>query len=332
MDSIGREVSVVRGGARPGGAGRAAAPGAGPGGRDELGSDPAGPPSWLLHPRPGLVAALAALVLLAGGVAARTVEEPVPTGALVAPVVTVVGGSLEPGPRAAPRGELVVALSNPSDARLRLGSLRLAAEGLQQGRTSPAFGQPLPGRQSREYALAFTVPSCGGLRLPARLLLSVLDEQGRARTTSVLLDGGPGGRVFAPCPPGTTLESRPSLAVSGIGGTTERSGGGASGVLRLEVRNGGDRLQLLSVFAELPGARFAVVGRPNGVTLVTDEQTEVRLAFEVDDCARLGRTGVLTARVRLSGREQDVAFQITDARASRARQNALDRVLLACAR
>lgn len=313
MDAIRPEV-VVR---APDGGGAAG---------DVLVSEPARPHAWA---QPPLVGAMAVLVLLAGVLAALTVSGPV--AAAVPPVVTVVGTSTLPGGAGEVRGEVVVSVRNPGRGPVRLSALRLAAQGLVPGTVTPDVEVPLAAGQAREHVLAFDVPRCGSLLLPARLLVSAPGSTGRPVTAAVVLGPAERDGEFEPCLPGTTFDGRPSLAVSGIGGSTTRTAPGARGVLRLEVRNGGAPLQLLQVFAELPGVRFAVVGRANGVTLVTDERTEVRLAFEVEDCALLGRTGRLLLQVRVDGREREVAVEVGDTGRAVA-QNALDRVAQACDR
>ena len=314
VDAI-RPVVVVRAVARDGTA------------RDVLGSEPVEARVWA---RPPLVGALAVLVPLAGVLAAVVVQgRPPAVAPAVTPVVTVLGASSLSGPAGGARGELVVEVRNTGRAPVRIGALRLAAPGLVPGATTPDVEVPLAAGQAREHVLAFEVPRCGSLRLPARLLVTSPGGSGRAVTTAVVLGPGRQDGRFEPCPPGTTLHSRPSLAVRGFGGTTTRTAAGARGVLRLDVRNGGAPLQLLRVFAELPGVRFAVVGPANGKTLVTDERTEVRLAFEVADCALLGRTGRVLLQVRAEDREQEVAVPVDDSGRA-AEQNALDRVVQAC--
>ncbi len=311
-----------------------------------LGSRPTRPPATL-------VGAAAALVLLAG-IGATVVGErepapPVPGPAEPALVLQVVGRAAEGGAAGGGTadggagGELVVGIVNSTDTRVRLGALSLVSAGLQVVSVVPAFGRPLGPREGREYVVRYEVPVCAALQLPVSLRVtydapgtgrgSTRLELGARRELGTEQEPGPGGQAvpFAICPEGSTLQARPDLAVRAIGGGSRRDGAGARGTVELEVRNAGARLDLLSVGAEVPGVRFINAGQPNGVQMLADDRVEVNLAFEVDDCALLRRTGRLVLRVRQAGVEREIGLTITsDVEAATVRQLALDRVLQAC--
>lgn len=309
---------------------------------DVIGTDePARLPAWLGQPPPGLVAVLAVLVLLVGVGAAAVVEPPRPVAAAAAPgpalAVALVGGTTglpqgaEAGVAVEASGELGVLVTNLRDRRLRLGSLSLLAPGLQVLSLEPAFGRPLAAGESRDYRVTYAVPACAELALPAVLRVSYVEDGGRAQSVSLRLGPGRQPVAFARCPPGSTREARPDLAVRSIGGSDEPTAAGVRGTVALEVRNAAEPVQLLSVTATVPGVRFTNRGPPNGITLGTDDRVEVRLGFEVDDCARLRRTGTLVLRVRQDGAERELRLTLTtDAEAGVVRQLALDRVLESC--
>ena len=297
------------------------------------------PPAWLARPPARLVGALLAAVLVGGGLAAAVVQEPVPAVAPAADSLAglpllqlrVVGGVARSGADSA-AGELSLEVSNLTDTRVRLGELSLQAPGLMVTDVQPAFGRPLGPRETRQYALAYEVPACGLLLLPAQLGLSYL-QQGGARSEGVALGPGLQAVPFAVCAEGSTRTLRPDLAVRAIGGASRRVGAGARGTVELEVRNAGVALRLLSVSAEVPGVRFINEGQPNGLTMGPDDRVEVNLGFVVDDCTLLRRTGRLVLRALQAGVESEVALTVTtDVEAGTVRQLALDRVLESCPR
>ena len=297
------------------------------------------PPTWLARPPTRLVGGLLAAVLLAGTAAAALVQEPTaatapaaaPAAGLPLLQVRVVGGVAGGGADSA-AGELELEISNLTDARVRLGELSLQAPGLVVTDVRPAFGRPLGPRETRPYALAYEVPACGLLLLPAQLRLSYL-QAGRARSEGVALGPGLQSVPFAACAEGSTRTLRPDLAVRAIGGSSRRVGAGARGTVELEVRNAGVALRLLTVTAQVPGVRFIDEGQPNGLTMGPDDRVEVDLGFEVDDCALLRRTGRLVLRALQAGVESELALTVTtDVEAGTVRQLALDRVLESCPR
>lgn len=305
-------------------------------GTDEGGRRPA--PTWLVQPPVRLVASVLAAVLLGGTATAALVEEPVPAAGPGAPGASepalqlrVLGGTAGGG-RESAGGELALEVSNLTDARVRLGQLTLQAPGLVVTDVRPAFGRPLGPRETREYALAYNVPTCGLLLLPAQLRVSYL-QPGGARAERLALGPGLSTVPFALCVEGSTRTLRPDLAVRAIGGSSRRVGAGARGTVELEVRNAGVELRLLAVTAQVPGVRFINEGQPHGLPLGPDDRVEVNLGFVVEDCALLRRTGRLVLRALQAGVESEVALTVTtDVEAGVVRQLALDRVLESCGR
>ena len=299
-------------------------------------------PTWLVRPPVLLVAGALAAVLLGGAATAALVEEPPaggPSGVAGSPPgagpavpvlqVRVLGGTAGGGSTSA-AGELAVEVSNLTDARVRLGRLTLQAPGLVVTDVRPAFGRPLGPRETREYALAYQVPVCGLLLLPAQLSVSYL-QPGGARAEGLSLGPGLQTVPFARCAEGSTRTLRPDLAVRAIGGSSRKVGAGARGTVELEVRNAGVALRLLSVTAQVPGVRFVDEGQPHGLPLGTDDRVEVNLGFVVPDCALLRRTGRLVLRALQAGVESEVGLTVTtDVEAGTVRQLALDRVLDSC--
>ena len=314
-------------------------------------------PTWLVQPPVRLVAVVLAAVLLGGTATAALVEEPVPAAGPVpavgpvAPAAGPVAGSGPGAPGASERalqlrvlggtagggresaaGELALEVSNLTDARVRLGQLTLQAPGLVVTDVRPAFGRPLSPRETREYTLAYEVPTCGLLLLPAQLRVSYL-QPGGARAERLALGPGLPTVPFALCAEGSTRTLRPDLAVRAIGGSSRRVGAGARGTVELEVRNAGVALRLLAVTAQVPGVRFIDEGQPHGLPLGPDDRVEVNLGFVVEDCALLRRTGRLVLRALQAGVESEVALTVTtDVEAGTVRQLALDRVLESCGR
>ncbi|MCW2614585.1 MAG: hypothetical protein JWN08_1579 [Frankiales bacterium] len=289
------------------------------------------------------MAVLLAVVLLGGIASAAVVDEPAPDpvvpGAASGPALAVelVSGDTglpdgaETGVAVEASGELGVVVTNLRPARVRLGSLTLVAPGLRVLSVQPGFGRPLGAGESRDYRLSYAVPVCAALQLPAALRLSYLQDGRPAQSVSLPLGPGLQPVPFALCPEGATREVRPDLAVRTIGGTDTRRGDGVRGTVALEVRNADAPLQLLSVTAEVPGVRFTDRGPANGITLGTDDRVEVRLGFEVDDCALLRRTGRLVLTVRQDGVVRELALTLTtETEAGVIRQLALDRVLESC--
>ena len=140
----------------------------------------------------------------------------------------------------------------------------------------------------------------------------------------------PLARVGAPSPTGSAA-APPALAVRPLGGASVRTDTGARGDVRLEVLNGGPRVRLRSLTAEVPGVRFEQRVQPHGLELEADERVEVVLGFTIDDCAMLRRTGRLVLQVVESGVDRELGLTVThDREAGTVRQVALDRVLGAC--
>lgn len=100
------------------------------------------------------------------------------------------------------------------------------------------------------------------------------------------------------------------LGARSAGGTAERSGAGSAGTARLEIRNGGQPVQLLSVSAHVPGVLFVSRLIDGGLTLGPDGLALVALRFSVPDCARLEESGELVLRVERYGAVQELRLPV----------------------
>ena len=277
---------------------------------------------------PRLVAAGALLALLAG-VLATTRLAPDDAPAPAHPQLSVVvDGGPPAGSGRSVTGELRLRLVNRSSRAAVVQGLALTAPGLEVLSVRPPVGEPVPAGGERRHVVGYRVRDCEALRLPGTLQVSVAGGPEVARPVGRTPVAGDAG-AFVPC----TVASvpAPQLAVRPIAATAARSGAGADGAVRLEVRNGGPALRLLSVTAEVPGVRFSTLVPPHGVVLRPDERLEMVLGFEIDDCRQLRRTGRLVMRAARDGIERELGLTIThDREAGTLRQVALDAVLGAC--
>jgi len=271
----------------------------------------------------GLAAVLAVGLVVAGGRG----PEPVPTATELA---VVLAGERTGGAGRAATGEVRLRVVNASDTPAEVGALTLSAPGLQVLAVEPADVARVAAAGERSYRVRYRVADCTALRLPAQVEVAVPGAASRSRPLGrVPADGDAVG--FSPC--SVRALPAPALAVRPLGGTTEAAGAGARGRVRLEVRNGGPVVRLLSMTAEVPGVRFAPLVSPHGLVLGEDERLELVLGFEIEDCARLLRAGRLVLRAARHGVESELALTIThDREAGTLRQLALDRVLGACPR
>ncbi len=183
---------------------------------------------------------------------------------------------------------------------------------------APAYGKPLEGYEERLFTIGFVVPDCTRLVLPGRLLVSVAgDGQPVQRRELAVVDPdlrspGRGGFTLGGCPPsarGRSAGTSTDLGVRPAGGTAERDGAGARGVLRLEVRNAGPPLQLLSITGEVPGVRFTAREVDGGRSIDTDGLVIVRLAFTIEDCSALQPAGRLVMVVERFGAQQELGLR-----------------------
>jgi len=272
-------------------------------------------PSWVV----ALIAALAVGVAVGGAVvvaddrqvqareAARLEVDVRPAGTSS----TTVGG--------VSRGELSLLLVNRREARVRLGELRIAVEGLRVTSVEPAFGKPLGPFEERLFSIGFLVPDCSRLVLPGLLTVSLsadgqpVERRGLTVVDPDLRSPGRAGFTLGGCPPsarGRSAGTSTDVGVRPAGGSSQRAGRGAQGVLRLEVRNAGPPLQLVSITGEVPGAAFTAREIDGGRSIDTDGLVIIRLAFRIEDCAALQPAGRLVLEVRRLGARQELSLPV----------------------
>jgi hypothetical protein len=214
------------------------------------------------------------------------------------------------------RGELRLLLVNQQDRRVQLGALQVEVEGLRVLQVEPPFEQPLGPREERAYRVAFVVPDCSRLVLPGAVLVSLSVDGGPLQRQQVPVrepddQAETGGVALGACPP-SSRGARPGtptdVAARPAGGSSQRSGAGAQGVARLEVRNAGAPLQLLTVSGEIPGVAFGDVRIEGGRSVETDGLVIVRLSFRIPDCRALRPAGRLLLTVSRRGAVQELAL------------------------
>lgn len=284
-------------------------------------------PSWRGLPRP---ARLGAVALVAGACAVALAAVRVPADTTPPDVAVVVdhGRSTATGPTAT--GALEVRVVNPSATRARVDRVGLAVRGLRVLSVEPSRAGSVAPDGERRYVLRYEVPDCAELRLPGLLEVSLAGGTRSARVVGrVPADGD--AVAFRPCP--VSALPAPALAVRVLAGTSERAAAGARGAVRLEVRNGGPAVRLLSVAAEVPGVRSSAVVPGRSAMLREDDRAEVLLRFDVDDCADVVRTGRLVVHAVRNGVERELGLTLAhDFEGRRLRQLALDHVFTACGR
>jgi hypothetical protein len=288
------------------------------------------------------VAGVAVLLLgaLGGGmVAAAQVSDSLAREAARVEVTVQPIGSSSSTVAGVARGEIELLLVNRREQRVRLGELRVEVEGLRVLRTEPAFGRPLGPFEDRLFRIAFEVRSCTALVLPGTLSVSLLGEgQPLERREVPVYDAAePGpveGLALGACPPsarGADPGTPTDVGVRSAGGAAMRQGAGATGFARLEVRNDGRPLRLLSVTAQVPGVAFSTRTIDGGRTIGPDGLVIVRLAFTVADCARLRPAGRVVLRIERFDGVQELGLRaVADPEASAGPQVNLQLVLGSC--
>lgn len=271
-------------------------------------------PAWA----PAMIAALAVAVA-GGGVVAVAADRQVQAREAARLEVDVrPAGTSSTTVRGVSRGELSLLLVNRREGRVRLGELRIAVEGLRVTSVEPAFGSPLGPYEERLFTIGFLVPDCTRLVLPGRLTVSLAAEgQPVERRELALVDPdlpslGRAGFTLGGCPPsarGSSAGTSTDVGVRPAGGTAQRDGVGAFGVLRLEVRNAGPPLQLVSYTGEVPGVTFTERRIDGGRSIDTDGLVIVRLAFRIDDCTALQPAGRLVLVIRRGGAQQELGLR-----------------------
>lgn len=271
-------------------------------------------PGWLVVLLAGVV-----LGTSAGGVVAavdQSREREVEAARVVVDVLPI--GISSSTVRGVARGELELLLLNRRERRVRLGALRFDVEGLRVQRVEPAFGKPLGAYEERVFRVSFVVPDCRRLVLPGLLTVSLAGDGQPLEQREVVVNDSrdPAAAVdsvrLGACPPsarGAEPGTATDVGLRSAGGQARRVGVGAEGSARLEVRNAGGPVQLLSVDAEVPGVEFTPRVIEGGRSIATDELVIVRLAFRIPDCTRLARIGRVVLRLERDDSVQEVGLR-----------------------
>lgn len=273
------------------------------------------PPGWAVG-----VLSLALLIgLVGGGLAARAQRAEQARQAVRVDAEVSPGRATSSTVRGVARGELVVLVDNRRDVPVRIEGVLVDVPGLEVLDVDVAPGEEVAGGQSRSVRVRFVVQDCSQLALPGSMVVSLATPGGPVVQQLLRVldpdDGQEGGVRLGACPDSARNDppGRPTdVGVRPSGGTAQRDGAGASGVALLEVRNGGDRVQLLSVEARVPGVAFDQRRLGDGRSLVTDEVVVLRLGYRIPDCAALERTGEVVLRVERSGGVQELTLDAVD--------------------
>ena len=141
--------------------------------------------------------------------------------------------------------------------------------------------------------------------------LQVDDE--RLRVPVVEAGSDTDGVELGSCPPSARGE-RPGeptdVGARAAGGTSRRDGDAVEGAARLEVRNDGPPVRLLSVGADVPGVVVTPRVLAGGRTIVTDGLVVIGLRFRIPDCAGLAASGRLVLRVERFGGVQELSLRV----------------------
>lgn len=257
-------------------------------------------PPWVVAP--GLVAVLLAGLVVAVDERREAARPDVAVRLLDGRSSTVAGVA---------RGSLELLLVNRRDRPARLGGLVLEVEGLRVTALQPEPTGDLRAYGEQRVRVTYTIPSCASLVLPGTLVLRVDDEQ--ERVPVVEAGSGSEGIELGSCPLSARGE-RPGeptdVGARAAGGTSRRVGDAVEGVARLEVRNAGPPVRLLSVDADVPGVVVTPRVLDGGRTIVTDGLVVIGLRFRVADCAALGSTGRLVLRVERFGGVQELSLRV----------------------
>lgn len=218
------------------------------------------------------------------------------------------------------RGRLALLLVNRRDRPVAVGQVEVAVEGLRVLSVEPDVDRPLGPREERTLRISFLVSSCDALVLPGTLSLVLLAQGQPVERLEVPVvepgEGAPPGAVtLGACPAsarGRDAGTPTDVGVRPAGGSARRTGAGAEGFARLEIRNVGTPLRLLAFDAQVPGVRFTPrVLDGGGRTLETDGLVRVRLPFRIEDCRALQKTGRLVLRVERFGGVQELGLRVT---------------------
>ena len=211
------------------------------------------------------------------------------------------------------RGSLELLLVNRRDRPVEVGGLAVVVEGL---RVTGALVLPreLGAYAEHRVTVPYLVPSCASLVLPGMLVLQAGGEQHRVPVVDARAEPDGDEIRFGSCPP-SARSPRPGeptdVGARAAGGTSRRVGVTVTGVARLEVRNDGPPVRLLSVDADVPGVVVTPRVLAGGRTIVTDGLVVIGLRFRVPDCSELGGPGRLVLRVERFGGVQELSLRLT---------------------
>jgi hypothetical protein len=298
-----------------------------------------GPPSPRLaavlawRPPDRVVGALAAAVLLAGvgGVAAvGAVRAAVEREADRLDLAVEARSAVAVRPRGRD-GVLLLQVRNDGTRAVVLTGADVAVAGVRA--RSGVQPQTAAARATVQLEVPFAVHECRALADEGVVRLHARPEgrpERRVDRPVGAAEAVPADLLAAGCRP-VSAPDAVALSVRAAGGDVEATPGGARGVLLVEVRNAGTRLDLVRVHAEVPGVLFspAAVGR-----LPAEGRVVSRLPFDLPSCEELRRTGRVVLTVLQDGAAPvELGFRATeDEEARTVRDLDLDLVLGACPR
>ena len=163
------------------------------------------------------------------------------------------------------RGRIGLLLVNRRPRPAQLQELEVSVEGLRVLRVEPELDRPLGPLEQRRVRISYVIPSCDALVLPGTVSVAVTAVGQAVRRTQLPVHDGSAaeegeGLGLRACPPsarGTAAGTPTDIGVRPAGGESRRVGAGAEGFVRLEIRNDGAPVQLISVGGRVPGVAFA---------------------------------------------------------------------------
>lgn len=279
------------------------------------------PPTWVV-----VVLAVALAATLAGGIAGAVQVSAGLAREAARPQVDVLpAGSSSSTVAGVARGRIELLLVNRRAVPVPVQDVQVQVEGLRVLRVEPAPDRTLGPGESRPVRISFLVPSCQALVLPGTVVVAVgAGDQVRRSRLPVYdperREQPAQGLAFGACPAsarGARAGTPTDIGLRPAGGQVLRTGDGAEGFARLEVRNGGAPVRLLSVDGQVPGVVFTPRLLRGGRTISTDGLVIVRLGFRVPDCRRLRKTGRLVLRVERFDGVQELGLRVTAEPAAR---------------
>ncbi|HWH30525.1 MAG TPA: hypothetical protein VNU26_16495 [Mycobacteriales bacterium] len=213
-------------------------------------------------------------------------------------------------------GVLLVRVRNDGPADVHVLDVELDVPGVRSD-DGAGNGVLLPASASLQLDVAFSAHPCAAVRLPGVLRVRAASAAGAEHRVElpVTREGGRGAvradDVIAGCGRPTPADES-AFDVAVLGGDAAPQGGGALGVVLLDVHNAGPRVELLEVTARVPGARFTRHALPAvGIGMPTGESVEVVLGFSVPACGRVSGAGRVVVTVRdAAGERQEVSVLV----------------------